>query len=176
MKILWSITLLIIVSITSLRAQRDVDMGIELQVYPTGIIPGISLEKKISTFDQWYIRLGANIFDHRGLGVQEEEQGYGIGFSLGYKRSFSVDGSKWKIGLKNDFWWNQVKWRKPSVQTEGDTKITVIQPTLEIGYVINKGNFRIVPSIAAGYEINVITEGEPTGEGAIILIGIALVR
>lgn len=157
-------------------SQRNIDTGIELQVYPTGIIPGISLENNISIYDQWYIRLGANIFNHRNLGVQEKEEGYGIGFSIGYKRLFSSDETKWKLGVKNDFWWNQVKWENTSLGTNGDTNITVIQPTLELGYVLKKGDFKITPSIATGFEINVKTEGAPTGEGAIILLGIAITK
>jgi len=157
-------------------SQRDIDMGVELQIYPTGVIPGISLEKNIFSHDQLYFRFGANIFNHRDLGVQEKERGYGIGFSLGYKRFFSDDGTKWKLGVKNDFWWNQVKWENPSLQTEGDTKITVLQPTLEVGYSFKKGAYKIIPSLAAGYEINIKTDGAPTGEGAIILLGISIVK
>jgi hypothetical protein len=51
----------------------------------------------------------------------------------------------------------------------------VLQPTLEAGWGFVVGE-KIVftPTVAFGFEINVKTEGEPTGEGAIVLLGINL--
>ena len=64
------------------------DLSLEVQVYPTGLLPGISIDQSISEKGVFYARVGANLFDHRDLGVQEEEEGSGWGFSLGYKNYF----------------------------------------------------------------------------------------
>ncbi len=54
------------------------------------------------------------------------------------------------------------------------SNITVIQPTIELGYLIKKEFSHITPTIAFGYEWNVKTNGEPTGEGAILLLRIQI--
>ena len=59
----------------------------------------------------------------------------------------------------------------------GTTNITVVQPTVEGGCALPVGENRFFsPTIAFGYEINVVTEGEPTGEGAILLLGFTFGR
>jgi len=58
---------------------------------------------------------------------------------------------------------------------EGHTSITVIQPTVELGYLFILGkSLHMTPSIAFGWEWNAKTDGEPTGEGAILLLGISV--
>ena len=56
----------------------------------------------------------------------------------------------------------------------GETSITVLQPTAELSYVIRKNSFYFAPSAAFGVEWNVQTDGEPTGEGAILLVGVQI--
>jgi len=59
--------------------------------------------------------------------------------------------------------------------TEGQTSITVLQPTANIGYtIITSSTFVIRPTLGFGWEWNVRTEGEPTGQGAIALIGVSV--
>ena len=156
------------VGLGSLFAQTD--LALELQVYPTGILPGISMDQSLSEKGVFYGRVGGNFFDHRDLGVQEEEEGSGWGFSLGYKQYFKENQAGWRWGIKNDLWRNTVDWKTGN--EVGETKITVIQPTAEVSYVIRKAKFFLAPSLAFGFEWNVETEGRPTGEGAILLVGV----
>ena len=122
-----------------------------------------------------YTRIGINVFDHRDLGVQAEETGSGYGLSLGYKRYFNDHQDAWRLGIKNDIWFNSVDWENDA-SSMGTTDIVVVQPTVEVSYVFNKGAFMIVPSLAFGLEWNVKTDGEPTGEGPIGLLGVMICK
>lgn len=155
-------------------AQNPTDISLELQVYPTGIIPGISIDKYIGSRSSLYGRIGFNFFDHRDLGEQEMEEGSGYGLSLGYKFFFREGYSGWRFGIKNDIWRNRVNWTTD--QISGKTDILVLQPSAELSYVWVRNRLVIAPSIAFGLEWNVDTDGEPTGEGPIALIGIQLGR
>lgn len=148
------------------------DISFEFQAYPTGLIPGASIDKSISTKSDLYLRFGYNWIRHRDLGKHEDERGSGIGGSIGYKMYFKEGRAKWRLGIKNDFWWNSIDWTEGN--QSGNTKITVVQPTAELAYVMRKNGLHISPSVAFGYEVNVKTEGEETGEGPILLLGIQL--
>lgn len=160
-------------------------LGAEVQVYPTGVIPGLAVEFGIDP--KWgknalNFRLGYNLFDHRDLGVHDEEIGGGPGFSLGYRRYLSGEYARWFLGVKSDVWFNSVDWKddlEDGTTAVGETDIIVLQPTAELGYTFFVGGsrgagLRISPSVAFGWEWNAQTEGQPTGEGAILLVGARL--
>ncbi len=162
----------------SLTAQnnKSFDVGLEIQAYPTGVIPGIHFEYGLSDRDGLLGRVGYNIVNHRDLGVQDNEKGGGFGFSLGYRHYFKTDRQGFFLGARTDLWFNKIDWKdSPNLPTEvrGKTDVTVFQPTAEAGYVINlkKEGWSFVPSIAFGAEINIKTEGVPVGEGAVLLLG-----
>ena len=156
-----------------LITQAQTTLNGELQVYPTGLIPGVRIENQISEKTLIHLRVGLNLFDHRDLGVQDEERGWGYGFTIGAARS--LGSSRLSLGVRNDFWFNTVDWvrgvNNPS-PLSGETSITVVQPTAELTYSIRTGSLHIRPSIAFGLEWNVRTEGQPTGEGPILLVGL----
>jgi hypothetical protein len=175
------ITLATLGVLYSVEAQENdfTDLGLELQVYPTGIIPGVRLAHSWNHADEVHLRLGYQFINHRDLGVQAEEKGTGFGFTLGYRRYLNRSGSGWSMGFRNDLWWNTIDWNsgKGTIPyASGTTEILVVQPTLEVAYTFlpEDGNWTAAPSIAFGYEVNVVTNGEPTGEGAILLVGIVL--
>jgi len=158
---------------TFVFGQGSWDVGIEFQAYPTGILPGIRLEKNFAERHALHIRAGANIFNHRSLGKHFKEKGSGYGFTLGYKRYFQPSHERWFLGFRNDIWFNEVDWAKDIAlpPNSGTTTITVIQPTVEGGFTFVKNKFYFSPSLAFGFEVNTNTVGEPTGEGAIVLLG-----
>ena len=166
--------------ISALHGQSDFfSVGLEAQQYPTGFIPGIRAELGLSNQSTLEFRIGANIFDHQGFGVQEEESGEGSGGSIGYRYYFSNYYDKFFLGVRIDIWLNRVDWRDglelPSGPIAGTSNIIVFQPTIICGYVFQLGDhFRTTPTISGGLEWNVKTEGEPTGEGPIILWGLNL--
>jgi hypothetical protein len=172
------IALLMLFLFPSFQANAQTDISFEFQAYPTGLIPGLRVEKGFGDKNAVHLRLGANLFDHRDLGVQDEEKGNGFGFSIGYKRYLKNDHQGWSLGIKNDIWFNSVDWVDNivgDISQTGTTKIVVVQPTVELGYLVEFGNnWVFTPAIAFGYEVNVKTEGAPTGEGPILLLGLSI--
>ena len=162
----------------SMSGQNMTDLSFEVQVYPTGLIPGIRWSKKTNDTDRLLLRLGYNWFRHRDLGVHDDERGGGVGGSIGYLRYLNTEHKSVYIGLKNDIWFNKVDWFDEISSTNvltGKTSILVLQPTLELGYTLLLQNSHfLTPTISFGYEWNVKTNGEPTGQGAILLIGIQI--
>jgi len=158
----------------SLSAQSFSELGFNFQVYPTGIIPGVTYVKSLGEKSTFLVRIGHNNFDHRDLGVQDEEIGSGWGGSIGYQRYFASQYKGWLLTLKNDFWWNDVDWANENGDS-GTTSITVIQPTIGLGHTLAVGgDFYLTPALSFGFEWNVRTNGEPTGDGAIVLIGVTI--
>ncbi len=162
------------------QTEQVFDVSMEIQAYPTGIIPGLRLEKGFAEKHAVHLRLGYNWVRHRDLGEHDDERGDGYGFTLGYKYYFGSDFQRFFLGARNDIWWNTIDWKDnidTPMEVSGQTDITVVQPTLEAGYLFAFGeNWLFTPAIGFGYEVNVKTEGQPTGEGAILLLGISLGR
>ncbi len=162
-------------------AQSSVfDLNFEFQAYPTGLIPGLRLEKGFADQHAVHLRLGYNWIRHRDLGVQDDERGDGYGFTLGYKYYFREAFQAWFLGARNDIWFNTLDWEDydagGNVVDSGTTKITVVQPTAEVGFtfVSGEGKWTFSPNLAFGYEVNVKTDGAEVGEGAILLLGIKI--
>jgi hypothetical protein len=152
--------------------------GIELQVYPTGIMPGLRVEKRMNR-NEVNLRLGLNLFDHRDLGVQEEEIGGGGGGSLGYRRYFADGGTGFFLGARTDLWVNRNRWRDEigtPTEVSGTTNLLVVQPTAEAGYRLGLGESRwlLAPTLGFGFEVNVVSDGADVGQGAIVLLGVSL--
>jgi len=165
----------------SSNSKNKSSIGFETQVYPTGIIPCVRYELPLNGMSNLHFRIGYQIIDHRDLGVQADETGSGYGFSLGYKRFLNQSGT-WSLMLKNDFWINSIDWEDfeigmngEDVAVSGTSDILVLQPTLQAEYnwAVSDHLF-ISPSVAFGLEWNVKTEGRPTGEGPILLVGVSL--
>ncbi len=170
---------LLILAYCKIDAQNTKDVSLELQVYPTGVIPGLRYETSISEQSSLSFRIGYNIVRHRDLGVHQDERGGGIGGSLGFRKYFKPEFKGWSISLKTDVWFNKIDWYdigRTDERIEGETSITVLQPTAALGYTFVNSSFSITPTLSFGYEWNVKTVGEPTGQGSIILIGVQLGR
>jgi hypothetical protein len=161
-------------------AQSENKLGVyfEFQAYPTGLIPGLRIEKDINEKSSIHLRLGYNFIRHGSKGVHEDERGDGYGFTLGYKRHFNEGHKGLFLGLRNDIWFNSLEWQDNIDNVDfvmGQTDVTVVQPTLEAGYSFVSSNGWVVsPSIAFGFEINAKTDGSEVGEGAILLLGVQL--
>ena len=154
---------------------QPLDLSFEFQAYPTGLIPGIQIEKGFGAKDAVHLRLGYQHIRHGDWGVQEDERGNGYGFSLGYKHYLKEGFAGWFWGLRNDFWWNTLDWKNNIGELNeigGTSEIIVIQPTAMAGYLFELGKTGFfTPTIAFGFEVNVETEGEEMGQGAILLLG-----
>lgn len=154
--------------------------GLELQVYPTGIMPGVRFAWDLTEQDELNLRVGANLFDHRDLGVQPEEIGGGGGGTLGYRRYLGAERASWFLGARVDIWRNINNWRSEigtPDEMSGTSRIVVVQPTAEAGYRFSLGdNWTLNPALGFGLEWNVVTDGAEVGQGPILLIGVSLMR
>jgi hypothetical protein len=80
--------ILFILSATSFGQVKPTDMGLELQVYPTGLLPGIRIDQALSPYSSIHLRGGFNLFDHQNFGVQDNEEGLGNGAHPGVSPLF----------------------------------------------------------------------------------------
>lgn len=164
----------------SIMAQETspIDIAAEIQVYPTGIISGIRLERGLTNKSSLHLRLARQDIDHEDYGKQDDEQGDGYGFSLGYRYFLNPGYKGFSFGVKTDVWFNTIDWANDlgtAQESNGTTKVIVLQPTATIGYQHwFSSKLFVSPSLAAGFEINVDTDGEEVGEGAIWLFGLTL--
>lgn len=174
-KLLFSCVLLALV--TTAHSQKMTEASFNVQVYPTGIITQLALDKAVGEQSFIGLRAGSNVFQHRDLGVHDDEKGQGFGFTPSYTYYFNKNRKQWNISVKNDVWWSSVDWYDMvnNEMIEGSSEIVVLQPTVDIGYSFIVGDsFVLVPSLAGGWEWNVKTTGEPTGEGPIILVALKI--
>ena len=154
-------------------------LGLEVQAYPTGIIPGLRIQKAINEKGMLHLRGGYNLVDHRDLGEHEDETGGGFGGTVGYDHFIQTDYSGWFFGPRVGLWFNSIDWKDnigEANELRGTSDIIVLQPTLEAGYrfQLGSGDIYLAPTAAIGMEINVKTDGEDVGQGAIFLIGVLL--
>jgi len=160
------------------RGSRFVDMGLEIQQYPTGFLLGVRMELSLAAHHSMEMRLGYNTLDHKDFGVHESEIGGGLGGTLGYRYYFKEKKEGFFLGGRMDFWWNSVDWMDnigSGNEVWENTKVGVFQPTAIGGYLfLLADQVVITPTLAAGVEVNVITRGEPVGQGAILLWGLNL--
>ena len=158
--------------------QNGFGLALEAQVYPTGIIPGVTAEWQLNDRHAVHARVGYNIVDHRDLGVQDNEEGGGFGFSVGYRYTLGAS-RRWTFGARSDLWFNSIDWRDDldnGMSETGLTEVKVLQPTAELAhrFPLGDGGFYVAPSVAFGAEINIKTEGREVGQGAILLLGVSI--
>jgi len=164
---------------------QKLNTGLELQAYPAGVIPGLTLDYRITENQFLHMRVGYNYTDRGSWGEHDQEDGGGLGFSLGYKFR-EVFGTKFTAELRSDLWFMNIDWEDErvicgtfppcnEVLAEGDTDITVLQPTVGIGYPVRlSGRLVLTPTVSFGRELNITTDGEDVGEDFIGLIGLRL--
>jgi hypothetical protein len=177
MKKLTALTIILFCFIINTRSQevgyKTIDVGGEFQWYTKGYIGALHLAYNFPIHHSFQVRVGYNKSNWKDLGLHQNEEGGGPGFSLGYRYYFLVRPHGFFLGARADLWKLSIDWKQGVVT--GTTKVTAIQPTVEIGYMmlINDMVF-ISPSIAAGVQSNIKTEGQAVGDGAIFLAGLSI--
>lgn len=172
---------------TSLE-KRPIELSFEYQMYPAGMMPGLKMEIGVGKYYKHAIntRVAYNRARRHGWGEHGDERGGGMGASIGYRFYIIRPMKGLYAGVRNDFWNLKIDYRDIGEDmlygTEddfdfGSTKIFILQPTVELGYkflllIKDKTTLFITPQVAAGWEYNAITNGEPVGQGAIGLWGI----
>ncbi len=168
--------LLIFLICNLLSAQDDQKnysrFGVELQQYPTGFLVGARGEIGLKPHHGFDFRVGYNFVDHRDLGKHASEKGGGFGFTFGYRYYFHQQNTRFFLGIRSDLWFNKIDW-EDGPSGSGTTKVVVLQPTAIGGYLfLIKEKWSITPTLAFGWEINVVENGEPVGQGPILLWGV----
>lgn len=155
-------------------AQSSPHLGAEAQVYPAGIILGVRGGVDLGNQQELNVRLVYNITDRQDFGKHDNEEGEGPGFGVGYRYYLLNKLEGFFIGGRADLFFLEIDWRDDNPLREGRTDIIVLQPTAEVGYDLLKNNpaWSLFPTLSFGVEINVDTDGEPVGEGAILLGGL----
>lgn len=167
------------------NAQNSKTLGIVIQAYPAGVILGVRGGIDLGNQNEINLHLGYNITRRGDFGKKDHEEGGGPGLGLSYRHYLPGNIDRLFLGARADLWFMDIDWREkreecgtvPSCMEQeinGSTKITVLQPTLQAGYNVLKNNpdWILAPSVSFGYEINIRTEGEEVGEGAILLGGL----
>lgn len=170
---------------STLFAQNSIQL--ETQAYPAGIIPGVRFDFNIGNNSYLTSRIGYNFTDRQDFGKNDNEEGGGPGFGIGYVRSDFIS-SDLSVHIRTDLWFMDIDWRdsqticgtvSPCFEQgiNGTSEIIILQPTVGIEYMIpSSTNLFLKPSLSFGYEINIKTKGREVGEGAILLIGLSLGR
>ena len=156
-------------------SQGNLMPGVEIQAYPAGIITSAQLSYIYSEKQLFTVNIGLNTTDRRDWGEHDNEEGSGSGFGLGWRHYFRSATRGFNVGVRTDVWFLSIDWIE-NVGAVGTTDITVVQPTAQLGYSLPLKDERwiIQGSVSLGAEINVQTEGEPVGEGAILLAGVSV--
>jgi hypothetical protein len=156
---------------TSVCQGKVLKLGVELQGYPTGFIPGVRADMYLSEFSKVHFRAGYNIVRHGDAGEHQDERGGGPGATIGY--DILPINHRWTIGLRTDLWFNKVDWSDIQPVRTGSTDVTVLQPTVQVGFRLPAGeSVEFVPTLSFGYEFNIHTRGEEVGHGPIFLLGV----
>jgi hypothetical protein len=154
-------------------------VGAEVKWYPAGWILGPSVSHAIAPNHLLSAGVAVNIANRKDFsGLNDDEKGKAFGGSLGYRFLFTPNKNSFFLGTRVDLWGMKIKWKNKigtSQETGGTTKITIFQPTAEIGYWIKfKGSkWNLLFSGGGGAEINVKTTGKEVGQGGMWLLGVS---
>jgi hypothetical protein len=174
MKKLTSLSIITVCFILNARSQdfgyKTIDVGAEFQWYPKGYIYDLHLAYNFPIHYSIQAHVGYNKSNWKEKGIHDNEEGGGPGFSLGYRYYFLVRPHGFFLGARADMWRLFIDWRQGI--NNGRSKVWALQPTAEMGYMFLINDlFFISPSIAAGIQTNIKTEGQAVGDGSVILVG-----
>jgi len=163
------------ISAQNTRSRGIESVGLGLQIYPAGTMINLKSNWKVSPREILTGKLGYNFAMRQDFGKHDNEEGGGPGFTVAYKRYFKTELSGWFMEARAAMWFLDIDWGDNTPLRSGNTDITVVQPTVGLGYDFLINHSLKLGFIAAfGYEVNVATNGEDVGEGGISLLGISL--
>ena len=152
---------------------RQFVRGLAVQAYPAGVIFNGHFAYFYKPNQSIGVYLGYNLTNRRDWGEHDDEQGGGAGAGLAWRYYFKEKGvNGLHAGIRTDMWFMTIDWEEDTGQ-EGETEISVLQPTVQLGYSFFPQESRLTFELNAslGAEFNVLTRGEDVGEGAILLVG-----
>lgn len=153
------------------QQQYNINLGVNLQLYPAGIITSIHAEKFMNPHNAMILRLGGNFANRKNFSAyNDNEKGNGLGATVGYRHYFDLKTGRLLIGGNTDIWNMWIHWRNKVGQdkeTHGTTYTLVLQPWLEAGYVYPLSHSPLQVGLTTGFgrEINIVTSGKAVGQG-----------
>ena len=166
-------------SLTSVFGQTEKKLdaiGIETQLYPAGTMFNVKANWALGEKSSLIGKLGYNIARRQDFGEHDKEEGGGLGFALGYKRYFKDGHSGFFVDGRLGMWFLDIDWEDNNPSRQGNSDITVFQPTAGIGYdfLLKNDKIKLGVFVAFGYEVNMVTSGEEVGQGGISLVGLSV--
>lgn len=151
------------------------DLYAELRAYPAGGIATIGVLLPFSPQVELGVAALYNRAERGSAGEHDDESGNGYGAGIEARRFHATSKVGWFYGARTELFRSEIHWRDPGNRA-GTTDITVLQPTARLGYRFALPGSSLSLELAAGLgaEINLETDGEKVGEGAIALFGIAI--
>lgn len=151
------------------------DLNAELRAYPAGGIVSVGALFAAGSRDELGAHLSYNRAERGDAGEHDHESGDGFGVGVDAKRFLSSSRTGWFYGARAELFQLDIGWRDDTGR-RGHSDITVLQPTARVGYRFAAASqpFDIELAAGLGAEINLATDGEAVGEGAIALIGLAI--
>ncbi|MES2883225.1 MAG: hypothetical protein V4709_00350 [Pseudomonadota bacterium] len=151
------------------------DGYVELRGYPAGGIVSVGALFPYGAHMEWGVSALYNRAERGDAGEHDDESGDGFGVGIEARRFHSASRQGWFYGARAELFQLDIDWVDPS-NRRGQSEITVLQPTARLGYRLapfgNGASLELAGGV--GVEINVETDGEQVGEGAIGLIGVAV--
>jgi hypothetical protein len=146
----------------------------EVRAYPSGVIVSGGALFETGKRDELGVSLAYNRAERGNAGRHDDESGDGIGIGVSGQRFLRTTRAGWFYGARAELFRLGIDWKDPG-NRQGSSQITVLQPTARIGYRwVAQQRWNIDAAASLGAEINLATQGEKVGEGAIALIGIAI--
>ena len=155
---------------------RQFMRGLAVQAYPAGVILNGHFAYFYKPNKTIGIYVGYNLTNRRDWGEHDDEQGGGAGAGIAWRHYFKEkDVSGFHAGIRTDIWFLTIDWEQDTGQ-QGETEVSVLQPTAQVGYSFFPPDRRLAFEVNAslGAEINVLTRGDDVGQGAIFLIGFSM--
>lgn len=121
-------------------------------------------------------KLGYNIARRQDFGEHDKEEGGGLGFALGYRQYLRAGHAGFFFEGRLGMWFLDIDWEDTSPNRQGNSDISVFQPTAGIGYdfLVSHDKIKLGILVAFGYEVNVVTRGEEVGQGGVSLVGLSI--
>ena len=151
------------------------DLYAEARAYPAGGIFSVGALFPHGQQNELGISALYNVAERGGAGEHDAESGEGFGLGLEARRFHAASRSGWFYGARAELFQLEIDWRDPGSR-RGRSDITVLQPTARVGYrwALPGGTLSLELAGGLGAEINLATDGEAVGEGAIGLLGFAI--
>lgn len=150
------------------------DLYAEARAYPAGGIFSIGALLPYGPQNELGISALYNVAERGDAGQHDDESGEGFGLGIEARRFHASAHKGWFYGVRGELFQLGIDWRDPG--RRGSSDITVLQPTARLGYRWTLPGRQLSLELAGGLgaEINLATDGEAVGEGAIGLLGLAI--